>query len=65
MDEKLGRFHAKHAELKISGTMGVLIKAKNMGFVKALKPLLNELTQKDVWINKELVRIILEQVGEL
>jgi predicted nucleic acid-binding protein len=30
MDEKLGRFHAKHAELKISGTMGVLIKAKNM-----------------------------------
>lgn len=64
LDEKLGRFHAKHADLKVTGTIGVLIKAKSEGFVEELKPLLNELTDKDVWISEKLKREILEIVGE-
>ncbi len=36
LDEKLGRFHAKHAELKVTGTMGVLIKAKTEGHIEEL-----------------------------
>ena len=64
LDEKLGRFHAKHADLKVTGTIGVLIKAKKEGFVTKLKPLLNELTEKEVWISEKLIREILKQVGE-
>jgi len=40
LDEKLGRFHAKHADLKVTGTIGVLIKAKKEGLINELKPLL-------------------------
>lgn len=64
IDEKLGRFHAKHADLKVTGTVGVLIKAKNRGIIKNLKPLLYELTEKDVWISDKLIDDILKQAGE-
>lgn len=64
IDEKLGRFHAKHAEIKVTGTIGILIKAKNQGIIRDLKPLLYELTEKDVWISEKLIVEILKQVGE-
>lgn len=64
LDEKLGRFHAKHANLKVTGTIGVLIKAKKQGLIKELRPLLYQLTAKDVWIHEKLIQEILKQVGE-
>ncbi|MCF8390367.1 MAG: DUF3368 domain-containing protein [Bacteroidales bacterium] len=64
LDEKLGRFHAKHADLKVTGTIGVLIKAKTVGLINELKPLLNDLTDKEVWISKKLKREILKRVEE-
>lgn len=64
LDEKLGRFHAKHADLKFTGTIGVLIKAKRAGLVDKLKPLLVELKEKDVWISDKLVKEILKKVEE-
>jgi hypothetical protein len=64
MDEKPGRFHAKHAGLKVTGTIGILIKAKTEGLIKKLGPLLDELTTKDVWISDKLKKEILIEVGE-
>lgn len=64
IDEKLGRFHAKYAELKVTGTIGILIKAKTKGLVDELKPLLNKLSEKEVWISEKLKKEILAKVGE-
>lgn len=64
LDEKLGRFHAKHADLKVTGTIGILVKAKAKGFIKELKPLLDQLTDKDVWISDKLKIEILKRVDE-
>lgn len=64
IDEKLGRFHAKHADLKITGTIGILIKAKKEGYLKEIKPLLDELTEKNVWISENLKQDILKRVNE-
>ncbi|MGB3588575.1 MAG: hypothetical protein WBA23_18655 [Tunicatimonas sp.] len=36
LDETLGRFHAEHADLKVTGTIGVLIKAKAKGLIGQL-----------------------------
>jgi predicted nucleic acid-binding protein len=55
IDEKLGRLYAKHAELKVTGTLGILLKAKNIGIIKNIKPLLIELTEKNVWISNRLI----------
>lgn len=64
IDEKLGRFHAKHTGLKVTGTLGVLIKAKNQGLIGEFKPYLTELSDKDVWISQKLIKEILHLVGE-
>ena len=64
LDEKLGRFHAKHANLKVTGTIGVLLRAKTEGYIKKLGPLLAELTTKGVWISEKLKTEILKIVGE-
>lgn len=64
IDEKLGRFHTKHANLKVTGTIGILLKSKTVGLIENLKPLLIELTEKNVWISEKLKREILEKAGE-
>ncbi|MCF8233072.1 MAG: DUF3368 domain-containing protein [Bacteroidales bacterium] len=64
VDESLGRFYAKHAGLNVTGTIGVLIKAKKQGIITKIKPLLYELIKKDVWISKKLVSDVLKEAGE-
>lgn len=65
IDEKLGRYHAKHANLKIIGTLGVLIKAKKLGYINSLKPIIDELSEKGIWIDNNLKKTILQEVDEL
>lgn len=64
IDEKLGRFYTKQAGLKITGTIGVLVKAKKRGLIKHVKPLLIELTKKDVWISDSLIAEICKLTDE-
>jgi hypothetical protein len=64
LDEKLGRIYAKHAGLKVTGTIGVLIKAKKEGLIDQIKPLLKELTEKGVWINERLIAEVGKIVDE-
>jgi predicted nucleic acid-binding protein len=64
IDEKLGRYYASNAGLKITGTLGVLIKAKNAGFIEQVKPLLIELSQKDVWISENLIAEVCKLTNE-
>ncbi|NLO51547.1 MAG: DUF3368 domain-containing protein [Bacteroidales bacterium] len=44
--------------------MGVLTKAKTVGLREKLKPLLDELTDKEVWISEILKSEILKRIGE-
>ena len=64
LDETLGRFHAKHAGLKITGTLGVLLKAKQLAIIPVIKPLLLELKSKDIWLSKKLILKVLKIANE-
>ncbi|MFA7444655.1 MAG: DUF3368 domain-containing protein [Flavobacteriaceae bacterium] len=64
LDETLGRFHAKHTGLKITGTVGILIKAKQSGYISELKPLLFELRTKNVWLSDNFIDQILKLANE-
>lgn len=64
LDEVLGRYHAKHAGLKVTGTIGILVKAKNLGRISEIKPLLYDLRAKGVWLSQTLVDSILHMVKE-
>jgi len=60
MDEKLGRFHAKHADLKVTGTLGVLLKAKKSGVILKIQPLLYALKEKGIWLDNNLIQKVIE-----
>ncbi len=64
IDERLARRIAELRGLCITGTMGVLLKAKRLGYIKEVKPLLDVLIENSVWISEYLIRIVLEEAKE-
>jgi hypothetical protein len=55
LDERLARQHARRLGLKLTGTIGVLLKAKDRGFVPAVAPLIHDLQRGGIWLSDALV----------
>ena len=64
IDEHKGRRIAVLKGLHPIGTIGVLIQAKKKGYIKSIKPLLNELLQNNIYISKELYQYSLKLANE-
>lgn len=64
IDEILGRFHARNSNLKVTGTLGILLKAKNAGHIEKIKPLLSELKNKGIWLSGKLISEVLILANE-
>ncbi|GHU61310.1 hypothetical protein FACS189445_3190 [Spirochaetia bacterium] len=64
IDEKLGRQYAKHLDLELTGTIGVLLNAKDLGLIPAVGPLLQQLQENQSWISVNLVETALKIAGE-
>jgi predicted nucleic acid-binding protein len=64
LDETAGRRYAKKLNLNITGTIGILLRAKEKEFVELIKPLLNELIEKGSWLNPRLIDKALELANE-
>ena len=64
IDEKQGRAVAVMLHLKVIGTVGVLLIARQHGLIPALKPLLEELSASGHHLSPELVEAALRKVGE-
>lgn len=65
MDERLGRRHARRLGLPLTGTLGVLIKAKQQGLIGAVKPLIEELAQAGIRLGDDVIQEALQLAGEL
>ncbi len=64
IDEKLGRAFAEQFNLKVTGTIGILLKAKELGLLPAIKPMLDTMIENGIWVNKKLMTQILKVAGE-
>ena len=64
LDERLGRRHATHLGLTITGSIGVLIKAKKQGYLATLKPALEQIKYSGIYLSNELIQRALLEVGE-
>ncbi len=64
IDEKKGRGIAKKLGIKITGILGVMIKAKETGVIDRVKPLIEKLERVDFRMSAKLKAQILERVGE-
>jgi len=64
IDEKLGRTVAQQQRIKIIGTGGVLLFAKEQGLIKHIKPILMDLKSHGYRLADQLSKQILELAGE-
>ncbi|AHF79703.1 DUF3368 domain-containing protein [Thermococcus paralvinellae] len=64
IDDYDGREIARALGLKVTGTIGVLLKAKFQGKITSLKEELEKLKKTGFWLSDELYKKILEEVGE-
>ena len=64
LDDYKARQIAEKLDLKITGTLGVIIRAKNKGVISSIKPALNKLQQNNFRISEELIKEALKESGE-
>lgn len=64
IDERLGRRYAQRLGIPLSGTLGVLLKAKTQGYVPALAPLIEALRQSGIHLSQALVEEALRLADE-
>jgi len=64
MDDGLARRHAKYLGLTITGTVGVLLRAKSAGIITEIAPVLDNLIQNEFYISDDVRREVLNLAGE-
>jgi len=64
MDERLGRRHAGRLGLTLTGTLGVLLKAKERRLVTEIKPLVEQLQLGGIRLSETVVVQALKLAGE-
>jgi len=64
VDDQLGRKIAKFYQLRYTGTLGVLIKAKQSGYLEAIAPIIASLEKQGMWLTDEIIATALKLAGE-
>ncbi len=65
MDERRGRLVARTMGISVSGSLGVLLKAKHNGHLTAIRPCIESMIRKGVWISARLADFALREADEL
>ena len=64
LDDQLGRRIPKLYQLRYTGTLGVLIKAKQAGYVTAIAPVIEKLQEQGMWLTESVINAALQLAKE-
>lgn len=64
IDELAGRFKAAALELEVVGTLGLLMRAKRLGLIPAVDPVIQRMWSGGSWFDAGLVARLLISIGE-
>jgi predicted nucleic acid-binding protein len=64
IDERKARRYAERLKLPLSGTLGVLLLAKEEGIIPSISPLLKAIQEAGLYLHEELVQQVLKMAGE-
>lgn len=64
IDDNAAKKTAKYLGLNVTGTLGVLIKAKKENIIGSVKEPLEKIQQNGFFISEKILNLVLEQVGE-
>jgi len=65
IDERLGRNYAKRLAFTVTGTIGVLLKAKDKGYIQNIRPLLKKLKDSGFRLKDDLIQESIKLAGEI
>lgn len=65
IDDANAKKYAKYLKLPVTGTLGVLLRAKQQGYIDRLEPILRQMIEKGIYISQSLVEMCLKQAGEI
>ncbi|MHB1620708.1 MAG: DUF3368 domain-containing protein [Sulfuricella sp.] len=57
----MGRRVARLSKLSLTGSIGILLKAKSMGFQLSIPEALNRMRARGIWLSEGAVRFALER----
>ena len=64
IDDNAAKKTAKYLGLKVTGTIGVLLKAKREGIIPEIASVLEKMKKNGFYISESLEQLVLEQAGE-
>ena len=64
IDELTGRKVAESLQLKVTGSVGLLIQAKQLGELSAIKPLLEAMHEAGIYFSQRFINAVLKHVEE-
>lgn len=64
IDDDAARKTAEYLELPLTGTLGLLIKAKERGFLEAVMPVVSAMEQHGIYFSGQLKQIVRKLSGE-
>jgi uncharacterized protein len=64
LDEAKARLVAEFLDLNYIGTVGLLLVAKRMGYIPAIRPLLDELIANRFFLSQKIYQSLLTEAGE-
>jgi predicted nucleic acid-binding protein len=65
IDDNAAKKTAKYLGLTVTGTLGVLIKAKQSGIISSVKNAITKIQSNGFYINENIIKLALKQAGEL
>ncbi len=65
LDDYKARKIAKQLKLDVTGTIGVIVKAKLKGIISSIKPILNEIDKTNFRLSEDVKNQALKEAGEL
>ena len=64
IDETVGRRVARLAGLDLTGSLGVLIKAKQRGFPVVIREAAGRMRERGIWLSEQVIAAALTAAGE-
>lgn len=64
IDDRRGRRVARINGIEVIGSLGVLLAAKQAGYINAVKPYVLQMTASDIYVTSDLIAAVLEIAGE-
>jgi uncharacterized protein len=64
LDERLARRHAQRLGLPLTGTLGVLLRAKHLGLIPSVLSMINALQRGGIWLSNHVIKETLRLADE-